>query len=46
MLDIEVVCVTIVALIGLTPVYNNEEEGMKSLMLEKSPMHECDDKKV
>ena len=27
-------------------VHNNKEEGMKSLMLEKSPMHECDAKKV
>ncbi|MGB0026320.1 MAG: hypothetical protein WBP64_05735, partial [Nitrososphaeraceae archaeon] len=27
-------------------VYNNKEEGMKSLMLEKPPRHECDPKKV
>jgi hypothetical protein len=26
--------------------YNNKEEGMKSLMLEKPPTHECDPKKV
>lgn len=27
-------------------VYNNKQEGMKSLLLEKPPRHECDPKKV
>jgi len=30
----------------IDPVHNNKEEGMKSLLLQKLPRHECDPKKV
>jgi hypothetical protein len=29
----------------IDPVHNNKEEGMKSLLLQKLPRHECDPKK-